>query len=74
MRVTPTAIELLHKIMPIELICLDADDTLWHNMRHFDVAEQALFAILEPFAASPAARDRLEAVGARNLALYGYGG
>ena len=59
--------------MPIELICLDADDTLWHNMRHFDAAEQALFAILEPFAASPAARERLEAVGARNLALYGYG-
>jgi len=59
--------------MPIELICLDADDTLWHNMRHFDVAEQALFAVLEPFAASPAARERLEAVGARNLALYGYG-
>ena len=59
--------------MPIELLCLDADDTLWHNMRHFDVAEQALFAVLEPFAASPAARERLEAVGARNLALYGYG-
>ena len=59
--------------MPIELICLDADDTLWHNLRHFDVAEQALFAVLEPFAASPAARERLEAVGARNLALYGYG-
>jgi len=30
--------------MPIDLICLDADDTLWHNMRHFDAAEQALFA------------------------------
>jgi putative hydrolase of the HAD superfamily len=59
--------------MPIDLICLDADDTLWHNMRHFDAAEQALFGILEPFAASPAARERLEAVGARNLALYGYG-
>jgi putative hydrolase of the HAD superfamily len=59
--------------MTIELICLDADDTLWHNMRHFDAAEQALFAILEPFAASPAVRERLEAVGARNLALYGYG-
>ncbi len=59
--------------MPIDLICLDADDTLWHNMRHFDAAEQALFAILEPFAAAPGAREWLEAVGARNLALYGYG-
>ncbi len=59
--------------MPIDLLCLDADDTLWHNMRHFDAAEQALFGILAPFATSPAARERLETVGARNLALYGYG-
>jgi putative hydrolase of the HAD superfamily len=59
--------------MPIDLICLDADDTLWHNMRHFDVAERALFAVLEPFAGSAAARAQLEAVGARNLALYGSG-
>ena len=32
--------------MPIELICLDADDTLWHNMRHFIATEDALFAML----------------------------
>jgi putative hydrolase of the HAD superfamily len=54
--------------MPIDLICVDADDTLWHNMRHFDAAERALFAILEPFAAAGVARDRLQAVCARNLA------
>jgi len=59
--------------MPIDLICLDADDTLWHNMRHFEAAEQALFAILQPFADAGVARARLEAVETRNLALYGYG-
>lgn len=59
--------------MPIDLICLDADDTLWHNMRHFDVAERALLALLEPFAEAGISRARLEAVEARNLALYGYG-
>lgn len=59
--------------MPIDLICLDADDTLWHNMRHFEVAEQALLDILKPFAEAGVARERLEAVERRNLALYGYG-
>ena len=59
--------------MPIDLICLDADDTLWHNMRHFDVAERALVALLEPFAEAGISRARLEAVEARNLHIYGYG-
>ena len=59
--------------MPIDLICLDADDTLWHNMRHFDVAERALLALLQPFAEAGVSRARLEAVEARNLQLYGYG-
>ena len=27
--------------MPIDLVYLDADDTLWRNMRHFDAAERA---------------------------------
>jgi len=59
--------------MPIRLICLDADDTLWHNMRHFHVAEDALFAMLQPFADAHVARDNLNACEARNLKLYGYG-
>lgn len=59
--------------MAIELICLDADDTLWHTMRHFEAAGRALVATLEPFAVAGIARERLEAVCARNLALYGYG-
>jgi putative hydrolase of the HAD superfamily len=59
--------------MRVNLICLDADDTLWHNMRHFDVAERALFTVLKQFVGSEIVRDRLQQVGARNLALYGYG-
>ena len=59
--------------MTIDLICLDADDTLWHNMRHFEVAEQALLEILKPFADAGVTRERLEAVEIRNLGLYGYG-
>lgn len=59
--------------MPIELICLDADDTLWHNMRYFEAAESALAAMLEPFTTVALAREYFEKVSARNLPLYGYG-
>ncbi|HXH17412.1 MAG TPA: HAD family hydrolase [Sphingomonas sp.] len=59
--------------MTIRLICLDADDTLWHNMRHFNVAEAALLDMLQPFADAHVAKPALEACEARNLPLYGYG-
>ena len=59
--------------MTIDLICLDADDTLWHNMRHFNATEDALVAMLRPFADAHIARDTLNACEARNLKLYGYG-
>jgi len=57
----------------IRLICLDADDTLWHNMRHFQAAEDALGNMLAPFAEAGAALERLAETEARNLPLYGYG-
>jgi putative hydrolase of the HAD superfamily len=59
--------------MPTDLICLDADDTLWHNMRHFNATEDALLAMLAPFAEAHVTRDTLNACEARNLKLYGYG-
>ncbi|MFV0623157.1 HAD family hydrolase [Sphingomonas sp. ac-8] len=59
--------------MTIKLICLDADDTLWHNMRHFAATEEALLALIAPFAARGIARERLSACETRNLKLYGYG-
>ncbi|CUS45301.1 MAG: HAD family hydrolase [Pseudomonadota bacterium] len=59
--------------MTIRLICLDADDTLWHNMRHFNATEEALLEMLRPFADASVARPTLEACEARNLPLYGYG-
>ena len=46
--------------MTIALICLDADDTLWHNMRHFAATEEALVGLLAPLPrrGSPAPRWR----------------
>jgi putative hydrolase of the HAD superfamily len=59
--------------MPVDLICLDADDTLWHNMRFFDEAERALVDMLRPFGDAQVARATLEACEERNLKHYGYG-
>ena len=59
--------------MPIDLICLDADDTLWHNMRFFAAAEEAFVAMIAPFAAAGIARELLAETEVRNLPLYGYG-
>jgi putative hydrolase of the HAD superfamily len=59
--------------MPLDLIFLDADDTLWHNMRHFEEAHAAFVAILRPFADAHVARETLDACEGRNLNLYGYG-
>lgn len=59
--------------MSLDLLCLDADDTLWHNMRHFDAAETAFFAMMAPYADASVARDRLEETSSANLRVYGYG-
>ena len=59
--------------MTIDLVCLDADDTLWHNMRYFDAAERAFADVLAPFAEAGIARERMAAVEIRNLRHYGYG-
>ena len=59
--------------MHIHLICLDADDTLWHNMRHFQATQDAMVAMLEPFVDAGIARSALEECEIRNLKLYGYG-
>lgn len=59
--------------MTISLVFLDADDTLWHNMRHFDAAERAFAEMLAPLTDAGIARARFAEVETRNLARYGYG-
>lgn len=59
--------------MPIELICLDADDTLWHHEQFFRVTQERFTALLAPFADPGDIERRLAAVEYRNLAAYGYG-
>jgi len=59
--------------VPIRLICLDADDTLWHNETYFKRTQAALAGLLGQFAPPEAVQARLEAVEHRNLGAYGYG-
>lgn len=60
--------------MPVELIALDGDDTLWHSETHFADAHDTFARVLAPYA-----RDDLDLVARqyaterRNLELFGYG-
>ena len=59
--------------MPIRLICLDADDTLWHNEAYFKRVQAAFAELVSPFAEAGEALRRLDCAEHRNLGLYGYG-
>jgi putative hydrolase of the HAD superfamily len=59
--------------MPINLICLDADDTLWHNETFFRRTFGCFAELLSRFASAEEIQRRLEDVEHRNLPAYGYG-
>jgi putative hydrolase of the HAD superfamily len=59
--------------MPIALICLDADDTLWHNEIWFRRVFERFAALLAPFATPDAIQPLLDETEHRNLGAYGYG-
>ena len=59
--------------MPIALICLDADDTLWHNETWFRRTFDRFAELLAGFAPADEVQRRLDETEHRNLAAYGYG-
>ena len=59
--------------MPIDLICLDADDTLWSHESFFQDAARRYRDLLEPFAEPHRIEARLMEAEDRNLHIYGYG-
>jgi len=59
--------------LPIRLICLDADDTLWHNETYFRRTFARFEALIAPFAAGEDIQRRLDEAEHRNLSAYGYG-
>ena len=59
--------------MPIRLICLDADDTLWHNETFFRRTFGSFADMLGDFAPREEIQRRLDDTEHRNLGAYGYG-
>jgi putative hydrolase of the HAD superfamily len=59
--------------LPIRLICLDADDTLWHNETWFRRTFGLFAQLMAPFAPADEVQRRLDEIEHRNIAPYGYG-
>lgn len=59
--------------MPITLVALDADDTLWHHETFFRLTQERFAALLGDFVTSEELAARLEAIEQTNLGVYGYG-
>ena len=57
----------------IELVALDADDTLWHNEPHYTSSREQFRALLERYEPEGVLEDRLYQTEIRNLAHFGYG-
>ena len=57
----------------ITTIGFDADDTLWHNERHFQLTEQRFAELLSDFTSEEHLRQRLLEAEKRNVHHYGYG-
>jgi putative hydrolase of the HAD superfamily len=59
--------------MPLALIGIDADDTLWHNEPVFRLTHKRFNDLLADFADADTVEARLNEVERRNLHTYGYG-
>lgn len=59
--------------MAIELICLDADDTLWHNESFFRDSFATFTQLLADHADAEEIQRQLDLLEHRNIPLYGYG-
>lgn len=59
--------------MPVSLIGLDADDTLWHNETIFRMTHARFHALLADFADAETVEKTLHEVERRNIPAYGYG-
>jgi len=57
----------------IDLVALDADDTLWHNEPLFTSVRDQFCALLERYEPEGVATDCLNSVEMRNLQHFGYG-
>jgi len=57
----------------IELVALDADDTLWHNEPQYTTTREQFCELVATYEPSAALDARLDAAEMRNLEHFGYG-
>jgi putative hydrolase of the HAD superfamily len=57
----------------LSVIGFDADDTLWHHERYFELTTARCLALLAPYADAARVQERLHAVERRNVLHYGFG-
>ena len=57
----------------LQLVCFDADDTLWHNLIHFQAAELAFGEMFSSFMPAAEAAAMMQKAERRNLKFYGFG-
>jgi putative hydrolase of the HAD superfamily len=57
----------------IELVALDADDTLWHNERQYTTTREQFCALVGRYQPGGVPEERLYDVEMRNLQHFGYG-
>ena len=57
----------------IQIVCFDADDTLWHNEPYFLEAQQNFWHMMEDFLPAHASGAELNRTEVQNIELYGYG-
>ncbi|MDH3226289.1 MAG: HAD family hydrolase [Thermoleophilia bacterium] len=59
--------------MAVELVGLDADDTLWHSEGHYEVTQERYSELLAPWVDEDDISAALLETERRNLKLFGYG-
>ena len=59
--------------LKVTTIGFDADDTLWHNERFFQLTQARFAAMLSEFCDAPDLLDRLLQAERRNIKQYGFG-
>ncbi len=57
----------------LDLVAFDADDTLWHNLVHFDRAQLRFGEMFSDYLPAEEARSKLNEAEKRNIGLFGFG-
>jgi putative hydrolase of the HAD superfamily len=60
-------------VSKLDIVAFDADDTLWHNLIHFDAAERKFGDMFSSYMPAVEATARVMATESRNIPIYGFG-